>query len=129
MPAWLAVGIGGFLGAIARFQIGEWLNDWSQQRFGRVYPAGTFAVNMLGCLLIGVLMMLFLDKQLSDRARLIWITGCLGSLTTFSTFGFETVALIREEKALLAVLNITANVVIGLLAVAIGIALARLALR
>ncbi len=98
MPAWLAVGIGGFLGAIARFQI-------------------------------GVPMMLFLDKQLSDRARLIWITGCLGSLTTFSTFGFETVALIREEKALLAVLNITANVVIGLLAVAIGIALARLALR
>ena len=126
MPTILVVGLGGFVGAIARYQISEWLNAWSQNRFGRVYPFGTFAVNILGCLLIGLLMTLVLEKQISERAKLLWVTGCLGSLTTFSTFGFESLQLMRDSKLTLALGNIAANLILGLLAVAAGIGLGRL---
>jgi fluoride exporter len=126
MPTILIVGLGGFMGAIARFQISEWCNSWSQNRFGKIYPMGTLVVNAVGCLLIGLLMTLVLEKQISERAKLLWVTGCLGSLTTFSTFGLETVQLIRESKLSLAFGNIAANLIIGLLAVAAGIGLGRL---
>lgn len=122
---WLAVGAGGFVGAIARFQISQSLSNWSEAKYGRVWPLGTFAVNVLGCLLIGVLMALVMDKQLSERARLILVTGCLGSLTTFSTFGFETITLIREDRPMLGVANVAANLIVGLLAVVIGLSVAR----
>ena len=129
MPAWLAVGLGGFCGAIARFRIGEFLSDWSQLKFGRVYPVGTLAVNVIGCLLIGVLMSLALEKRLSENAQRLLITGCLGSLTTFSTFGFDTISLMREGKSVLALAYVLANLVVGLLAVAVGIGLMRIVLR
>lgn len=126
MPTILVVGLGGFVGAVARFQICEWLNEWSQNRFGRVYPFGTFVVNFVGCLLIGLLMTLVLEKQLSERAKLLWVTGCLGSLTTFSTFGFDTIQLMRDGKLSGAVGNVAANLILGLLAVAAGIGFGRL---
>ena len=126
MPTILVVGLGGFVGAVARFQISEWLNAWSQNRFGRVYPFGTFVVNFVGCLLVGLLMTLVLEKQLSERAKLLWVTGCLGSLTTFSTFGFDTIQLMRDGKLSGAVGNVAANLILGLLAVAAGIGLGRL---
>ncbi|MFP6762771.1 MAG: fluoride efflux transporter CrcB [Planctomycetaceae bacterium] len=122
---WLAVGVGGCVGAIARFQISQTLSAWSEARYGRVWPFGTFAVNILGCLAIGILMTLVMEKSLSDRVRLIWITGCFGSLTTFSAFGFETVLLIRDGRSVLGVANVAANLLFGLVAVLIGIGLAR----
>jgi len=122
---WLAVGAGGFVGAIARFQISQSLSDWSEAKYGRVWPLGTFAVNILGCLLIGALMALVMEKQLSERARLILVTGCLGSLTTFSTFGFETITLIREDRPMLGMANVGANLVVGLVAVVIGLSVAK----
>jgi len=122
---WLAVGAGGCVGAIARFQVGQILNTWSDARYGRIWPFGTFAVNVLGCLLIGILMTLVVEKSLSERARLIWMTGCLGSLTTFSAFGSETVMLAREGRPLLGLANVAANLILGLGAVVVGISLAR----
>ncbi len=98
MPDWLAVGIGGFAGAVSRFQISLWLSGWSTQRFGRVYPFGTFAVNIAGCLLIGILMTLAADKKIPDAWQRALVTGCLGSLTTFSTFSYETIELIRDDR-------------------------------
>jgi CrcB protein len=126
---WLAVGTGGFVGAVARFQISQSLSEWSEEKYGRVWPLGTFAVNVLGCLLIGVLMALAMEKQLSERARLILVTGCLGSLTTFSTFGFETITLIREDRPMFGAVNVAANLVVGLVAVVIGLSVARHFLR
>jgi fluoride exporter len=125
MPDWLAVGIGGFVGAISRFQISLWLSGWSTQRFGRVYPFGTFAVNIVGCLLIGILMALAADKKLPDIWQRVLVTGCLGSLTTFSTFSYETVELIRDDRPGLAALYVAANLVVGLIAVIVGMGIAR----
>lgn len=129
MPDWLAVGIGGFVGAISRFQITLSLSGWSTQRFGRVYPFGTFAVNIVGCLLIGILMALAVDKKLPDFWQKALVTGCLGSLTTFSTFSYETVGLIRDDRPGLAALYVVANLVIGLVAVVIGMGIARAIVR
>jgi fluoride exporter len=129
MPDWLAVGIGGFVGAISRFQINQSLSDWSTQRFGRVYPLGTFVVNIVGCLLIGILMALAVDKKLPDLWRKTLVTGCLGSLTTFSTFSYETVELIRDDRPGLAASYVVANLAIGLIAVVIGMGIARAIVR
>lgn len=129
MPDWLAVGIGGFVGAISRFQITLSLSGWSTQRFGRVYPFGTFAVNIVGCLLIGILMALAVDKKLPDFWQKALVTGCLGSLTTFSTFSYETVGLIRDDRPGLAALYVVANLVVGLVAVVIGMGIARAIVR
>lgn len=129
MPDWLAVGIGGFVGAISRFQITLSLSGWSTQRFGRVYPFGTFAVNIVGCLLIGVLMALAVDKKLPDFWQKALVTGCLGSLTTFSTFSYETVGLIRDDRPGLAAVYVVANLAIGLVAVVIGMGIARAIVR
>lgn len=129
MPVWLAVGIGGFLGAIARFQISESLSQWTEQRFGRPYPLGTLAVNVLGCLLIGLLMMVVIEKRMSEQAQKLLITGGLGSLTTFSTFGLDAINLFREGRAVLAIGYIAANLIVGLLAVLVGLGIGRLLMR
>ena len=129
MPLWLAVGIGGFLGAVARYQISESLSQWCVHRFGRTYPLGTLAVNVLGCLLIGLMMTLVMEKRLSEQTQKLLITGGLGSLTTFSTFGMDAINLFREGKAVLAIGYMAANLVIGLLAVVAGIGIGRLLFR
>jgi fluoride exporter len=129
MPDWLAVGIGGFVGAISRFQVTLWLNGWSTQRFGRIYPFGTFAVNVAGCLLIGILMALAVDKKVPDLWQKVLVTGCLGSLTTFSTFSYETVGLFRTDRPGLAVLYVAANLAVGLVAVIAGMGIVKVIVR
>lgn len=122
----LIVGAGGFVGAVARFVI----TGQVQRRVPVEYlAAGTFVVNALGCLAIGVLMALVTERPLLPRPlQLLLVTGFLGSLTTFSTFGYETLELIRESRFRTALLNVGANMVVGLLAVWLGRELVRLAL-
>ena len=122
----LIVGAGGFVGAIARFV----LSGQVQRRVPVEYLAcGTFVVNAVGCLVIGVLMALVTERPLLPRSlQLLLVTGFLGSLTTFSAFGYETLELLRESRERAALLNIGANVVVGLLAVWVGRELVRLAL-
>ena len=124
----LAVGIGGFIGAILRYV----LTGWVQQRFPAFPPAGTLVVNALGCLCIGFLMTMVADQALLGNRptiphslRLFLITGILGSLTTFSAFGFETVELLREHELRWAFWNVTANLSMGLAAVWLGHGLAK----
>ena len=114
----LAVGCGGFVGAVLRYAISGAL----QSRFPKFTPAGTLAVNVLGCLIIGVLMAIVVSRPetFSQNVKLFLITGILGSLTTFSTFGYETVELMREENYRAALWNITANLALGLPAVWLG---------
>ncbi|MAG92294.1 MAG: fluoride efflux transporter CrcB [Planctomycetaceae bacterium] len=121
----LAVGVGGFVGAVLRFLLSGLPQRLVLEKFGRVLPVGTLLVNVIGCLLIGVLMSLVLEQKLTGSLRYLLITGCLGSLTTFSTFGWETLELLREEQFQLAFLNVAANVLVGLFAVWAGFSLMR----
>lgn len=122
----LAVGCGGFLGAVARYGLSSYLSRWP----GAGLPLGTLTVNALGCLLVGVLMTVVAQREsLSPEMRLILSTGFLGGLTTFSTFGQETIELMRSGDLRLALLNVSLNVVLGLLAVLAGVSLARVFLN
>ncbi|VAX37541.1 Fluoride ion transporter CrcB [hydrothermal vent metagenome] len=114
----LVVGTGGFIGAVSRYTITGMIH-----RITPLFlPAGTLVVNVIGCLVIGILMSFVASRELvNDQAKLFLITGFLGSLTTFSTFGYETVDLLNRQKLPgLAFLNVAGNVILGLLAVWLG---------
>ena len=113
----LVVGLGGFVGAIARYGLSGLVHRYAQGTF----PLGTMAVNVLGCLVIGVLMTLVEDRQfLSPNTRLFLTIGLLGSFTTFSTLGYETFELLREGDLRLATANILGNLALGIGAVWLG---------
>ena len=117
------IGFGGFIGAIARYG----LSGLAHRLTGSVFPVGTLLVNVLGCLVIGVLATLVADKpMLSPNTRLFLMIGLLGSFTTFSTFGYETVELLHDSSMRAAMLNVCLNVVLGVVAVFGGQALVRL---
>ena len=114
----LYVGVGGFLGALLRYGIGELLARLGARRF----PLATLTVNLLGSFAIGVLLTLAYDRQtLSEGQRLLLVTGMLGSLTTFSTFSWETAELLRTGQTTTAALSVLANLALGLAAVGLGV--------
>ena len=118
----MLIGAGGFLGAIARYTV----SGWVQQRFGGAFPLGTLIVNVVGCLIIGALMSLVEDHPLLlPPWRAFIAVGILGAFTTFSTFGYETFALIEDRRTLAAGASVLLNVVLGLLAVLLGRAIVR----
>lgn len=117
MTNYLIIGIGGFLGAIARYVVSAWIG----QRWGRSFPLGTFAVNVSGSFLIGLLMSLFTERfMVNPQWRLFLTVGFLGAYTTFSTFEYETGSLLRDGEWLVAALNIGLSVVAGFAALKIG---------
>jgi len=118
----LLVGLGGFLGAILRYSIGGYVQDWS----GSVtFPYGTLAVNLLGCFTIGFLSYLAnIRGALSPETRTFLIIGFLGSFTTFSTFANESTGLFLDGELPVALLNIAAHVTFGVFAVWLGRTLA-----
>jgi len=114
----LAVGAGGFFGAVGRYLLGMAL--FALPGGGRL-PYGTAAANVLGCLLIGVVAGMVEGRAaFSPELRLFLTVGLLGGFTTFSTFGYETVQLLRAEGAWLAILNVGVQLFLGLAAVAVG---------
>jgi CrcB protein len=121
MKALLLVGLGGCIGSIARYALGMLLTQPAAH--GR-FPLGTFAVNVLGCLLAGLLAGWW-ERQalLSADARLFVFTGLLGGFTTFSAFGLETVALLRRGEPGTAVLYAGGSVALGIAAVWLGLRL------
>jgi CrcB protein len=106
------IGAGGFTGAVLRYLV----SSWAQDRSGSItFPFGTLAVNMIGCLLIGFLTYLVETRSMfSMETRSFMLIGLLGAFTTFSTFGNETLGLIRDSRIDLAVLNAGSQVVIGI---------------
>ena len=118
----LAVGMGGFLGAISRY----WLSGVAQKLSDR-FPLGTLSVNLLGSLILGLLATLFLDKVIvSQEVKLFVLVGLLGAFTTYSTFSFETLNLMRNNEWMFAGANILANVLGTLIAVWAGVSIAKL---
>ena len=114
MKEFLLVAAGGGLGACARYALsGYVLHHAVQSRF----PWGTFMVNVLGCLIAGLLMALAEKHELlSPQARLFLFTGILGGFTTFSAFGVETVHLLRRGDLGVASAYVLASVACGLAA-------------
>jgi CrcB protein len=120
MKSLLLVALGGALGSVARFKLsGLVLHHTIDCRF----PAGTFAVNVIGCLAAGVLAGLAeKHDMLSPDTRLLLFTGLLGGFTTFSAFGLETMHLVKRGDLGMAAANVILSVVAGLLALWIGMA-------
>ncbi len=107
----LIVGTGGFIGAVARYGLSGLVHRYFEGSF----PYGTLFVNVVGCFVIGVLMSLVEDGHIfRPEWRLFLMIGLLGSFTTFSTLGFETLELLKDSEFL------AANVTLGVGAVALG---------
>jgi CrcB protein len=120
--AYVIVTLGGGIGALARY----WLSTWVLGALGAVFPWGTLAVNVIGSFIIGLVMILSIDRgMISPEMRLLLTTGFCGGLTTFSTFSYETLTLLRSEQWLSAGANTLANLMLCLLATGLGIWVAR----
>lgn len=113
----LIVGMGGFIGAVARYGLSGLVHRYTSSFF----PWGTLVVNVTGCFLIGCLIYLAADRAvLSPNARLFLLIGILGAFTTFSTFSCETLDLINDRAHWSALANVGLNVLFGLFAVWLG---------
>jgi len=118
--AWIA--IAGALGTLARFALAALVQNFS----GGKFPWGTLAVNVIGCFLFGLVFILAEEKNLIPaQVKVVVLVGFMGAFTTFSTFGFETTALIHAGDLGPALLNILGQNLAGVVAVTVGIFLAR----
>ena len=120
----LLVGLGGALGAISRYLVGNIIG----KTLGTALPYGTFLINIVGCFGMGLLMTFIVDRQLlPPMARLVLCVGFLGGFTTFSSFGYETLALLHNGRLLAALGYSCGSVMLGVLAAALGAYIARIA--
>jgi CrcB protein len=113
----LFIGIGGFAGSILRYLI--YLSFANRNL--TIFPYATLVINLVGCLAIGVVSVMIEKAVPQSRSLYLVVSvGLLGGFTTFSAFGLETLNLIENQQTQLALLNILANVLLGLAAVWIG---------
>lgn len=116
MISYLAVALGGAIGASARFALGSWLVAAP----GR-FPLATFCANGLGCLLMGALYLVIVERHIVPLPwRPFLMIGVLGAFTTFSTFAIETLTLWQNQQPGLAAVYVIASVVLSLIAVWAG---------
>ena len=121
MSTYLWVGLGGFLGSVARYAVAVWLGNTPTDRF----PWATFAVNCLGCLLIGVMAGWLARASVPESARLFLVTGILGGFTTFSAFSLDAVLLWERGAGGAAAAYVIASVALSIAGLAAGVALVR----
>jgi CrcB protein len=115
--------IGGGLGSVARYLLGKWVTALHQVNF----PLGTLAVNVIACLVLGLIIGLADHRQyLSADMRLFWAIGFCGGFSTFSTFSAETLALFQQPAVMTGLVYVLASVLLCLGAVVTGIWLGRL---
>jgi fluoride exporter len=118
----LLVGLGGGIGSIARYACQRWVSIYYPHQF----PWATFAVNLSGCFLIGLIWGLtFKSFDTNESWKLLLMTGLCGGYTTFSAFTLEGIGLIKEQRMLLFFVYVCATVVLGLLATYAGMKLIR----
>jgi len=118
----IAIAVGGALGSVMRYGLSTWVHSFA----GRGFPYGTLAVNVLGCLAMGVLFVLLVERM---GASAVWraglLIGVLGGFTTFSTFSIETFNLIEQGAMTKAAGNIAASLILCVGATWFGVILAR----
>lgn len=118
MTKYVMVAIGGAAGAVARFALGAYVGN----RMGTRFPYGTLIINCSGCFLIGVIMTLLTGRsQFNPNWRFLIPIGFIGAYTTFSTFEYETLLSLQDGDLATAALNIVLSVVVGFIAVWLGV--------
>jgi CrcB protein len=119
----LFLALAGALGTLGRYG----LSGLAQRIAGNYFPFGTLAVNIIGSILVGFIMQIGLNTDVIPRSLRVVITvGFLGAFTTFSTFAYETTKYLEDGAWLSGLLNISANVVIGIIAILIGMLVGRM---
>ncbi len=121
MLKYVAVGVGGFLGAIARYALGTYIGG----RYGLRFPLGTFMINVSGSFLIGLILTLLARTTASAYWRYLIPIGFIGAYTTFSTFEYETLRAIQEGQLMTGFLNVALSLVVGFIGVWVGAELGR----
>lgn len=116
----LLVALGGAGGSVLRYMLSN---------INTSFPWGTFAVNVLGSFLIGLLVGLMSKGVLSPEMKLLLVTGFCGGFTTFSTFANESFSMMKADDVLLTALYVGASVIIGILAVWGGMTLSNISIR
>ena len=120
---WVAVAVGGALGAMARYAISTWIFQVSSHKF----PYATLTVNVLGSFVMGILFVVIIERSaLPMEMRSLWMIGFLGAFTTFSTFSLDALGLWQNGHLFMALLYVLATVVLCLLAISSSIWLTRL---
>jgi fluoride exporter len=119
MIKYFLVFLGGGIGAVARYSLQGFVHRYTENNF----PYGTFAVNVIGCFVLGYLMVAFEERFLMNPSLRLFLTiGILGGFTTFSSFSYETIALLRGGEWMFGISNILASVLCCLLATFAGMA-------
>ena len=114
----LFVAFGGALGSVSRYLLGTWVQSVSKSID---FPFGTLTVNLIGCFVIGFLSQLAEARgAFTSESRALVFVGILGGFTTFSSFGNDTINLLRDGETFNALANVGANVISGLLLVWLG---------
>jgi CrcB protein len=114
----LYVALGGALGSVSRYLLGTWTQTISKSID---FPYGTLTVNLIGCFVIGFLSQLAEGRgAFTSEARMLVFIGVLGGFTTFSSFGNDTINLLRDGEMVNALVNVGANVIVGLFLVWLG---------
>jgi len=120
---YVMVGLGGFVGAIARFWVGVYIAN----RMGTRFPYGTFVINISGSFIIGLVITVLAERSsLSPNWRYLIPIGFVGAYTTFSTFEFETLRAIQDGQIAIGMLNVFGSVIAGFIAVWLGVITAKL---
>ena len=117
----LLVAAGGAIGAAARYLVGLWL----AARLGPDFPWGTFFVNVTGSFLIGVVLVLVEGGTLPAGARLFFAVGIMGGYTTFSSYSYETLALLTDGEIVKAFVYVFGQLLLGFFGVYLGVVAGR----
>ncbi|HEY7182461.1 MAG TPA: fluoride efflux transporter CrcB [Blastocatellia bacterium] len=122
MSKLIMVALGGAIGASARYWLGSLINS----RLPIQFPLGTFVINVTGSFIIGFFLTLVTQRiTVHPNWRLLIAVGFVGAYTTFSTFEFETLKLIEEGSVVSAALNVVLSLIVGFIAVWLGVTAAR----
>ncbi len=121
MGPYLLIALGGAVGANARYLV----STWAANRIGGQFPYGTFLINASGSFLMGFFLTIVADHTRHEASVTFLVaTGFLGSYTTFSTFAYETIGLVRRGAIRSSLINVLGSAVTGIAGVGLGMALA-----